>query len=78
MITVDRSNVHLKGSVPMLLTEITMACKTLKEIIIEDGIGEDKAKEHLQRSLNMAFMSQEELDRETVKVMVERIWKGLV
>lgn len=77
MITVDKDNVHVEGSIPVLLTEITMVCKSLREVIIEDGKSEDVAKEQLQMSLDMAFMSKEEIDREVIKAMAKMILKGL-
>ena len=73
MITVNKENVHLKGNMPELLTEVTVACRALKETMAEDGLSEEQAKEQLQRCVDLAFMRQEELDMEVQKAVAKMI-----
>lgn len=78
MFKVNRGEVEANGSMPELLTEMTMLCRALKEMIVEDGLSEKDAKEHLQMSLDLAFMPREELDNEVKKALVGMILKRLV
>lgn len=78
MIRVDKGNVKMKGDMPMVLSELTCLCSALKESILEDGKSEDQAKECIQECLDMAFMSEKELDERVAKALISIIMKGLV
>lgn len=78
MIRADMGRVEAKGDMPMLLAELTCICNTLKKGIMEDGLSEEKAKEHIQECLDMAFMSEKEIDEKTRRAMINILLKGLV
>ena len=79
MIKTENGEVTLQGSIPQLLTDVTMTCKAIKESIIADGENEEAAKTCLQKSLNLAFMSENELDVEFLKSLaMMEVLKGLV
>lgn len=71
MIRADMGKVEMEGTILMLLAELTTICAALKENIMEVGMSEEKAKEHIQECLDMAFMSEVELDKQTRRAMVE-------
>lgn len=73
MIRVNKGRVKIKGDMPMLLSELTCLCYALKESILEDGKSEEKAKKCIQECLDMAFMSEEELDERVRKAMVNML-----
>mgnify|MGYP007066906002 CR=1 FL=1 len=79
MIKTENGKVTLQGSIPELLTDVTMTCKAIKESIIADGENEETAKACLQKSLDLAFMSEKDLDMELIKLMAMMAGlKGLV
>ena len=70
---VDNDSVYLNGNIPTLLTEMSLACKTLKESLIKAGMSEEEAKEQLQRGLDYAFKSQGERVAEAIKAINEKL-----
>ena len=78
MIRVDKGNVEMKGDMPMVLSELTCLCSALKEAILEDGKSEEHAKHCIQECLDMAFMSEAELDERVKKALINILMKGLV
>lgn len=78
MIRANKGNVKMKGDMIMVLSDLTCICAALREAILEDGKSEEHAKHCIQECLDMAFMSEEELDERTKKALVNIIMKGLV
>ena len=79
MIKTEKGKVTLQGSIPELLTDVTMTCKAIKESIIADGENEEAAKTCLQKSLDLALMSKNELDVEFMKSLaMMAVLKGFV
>lgn len=79
MIKTENGKVTLQGSIPELLADVTITCKVIKESIIADGESEEMAKMCLQKCLDLAFMSEKDLDMELMKPMAMMAeLKGLV
>lgn len=79
MIKTEKGDVQLRGSISGLMTDVTIICKAIKESIIADGENEEAAKTCLQKSLDLAFMSEKDLDVEFMKSLaMMAVLKGLV
>lgn len=79
MIKTEKGEIQLRGSISELLTDVTIICKAIKESIIAAGENEETAKACLQKSLDLAFMSEKDLDMELIKLMAMMAGlKGLV
>ena len=72
MIKVNSKGARLKGSREQLLTELTMTIKGFHETLSED-IGSENAKKLLMESIELAFMSEEELHKRALEAL-ERLF----
>lgn len=79
MIKTEKGDVQIRGSILELLTDVTTICRAIKESIISAGKNEETAKTYLQEGLDLAFMSEKDLDMELMKLMAMMAeLKGLV
>lgn len=79
MIKTEKGDVQIRGSILELLTDVTTICRAIKESIIAAGKNEETAKTYLQEGLDLAFMSEKDLDMELMKLMAMMAeLKGLV
>lgn len=78
MIKSNKGKVELKDDISSILAELTTACRAIKEAIVDEGGNEEEAKASLQRCLDLAFMSKEEIVQEVKRAIEEMISKGLV
>lgn len=73
MIKCKEGKVRLKGSVADLLVDYTCITRTLKEMLIEDGIPTDGAAKMLEESHRIGTLTNEELNKE----IGEKLWQVL-
>ena len=79
MIKTEKGEVQLRGRFPELLTDVTITCRVIMENIIADGESKETAKMFLQKCLDLAFMSEKDLNMELMKLMAMMAeLKGLV
>lgn len=67
MIKFEDGTIELKGTVPSLMTETTMILREIKEAAIKDGLSEEDAKDFIRKSIENAFMTEEQLKEEVAK-----------
>ena len=67
MIKFEDGTIELKGTVPSLMTEITMILREIKEAAIKDGLSEEGAKDFIRESIESAFMTKEQLKEDVAK-----------
>jgi len=74
MIKVNSKGAKIKGGREQLLTELTMTVKGFHKVLSED-IGSENAKKLLMSSIELAFMSEEELHKRALEVIKNRLEK---
>ena len=67
MIKFEDETIELKGTVPSLMTETTMILREIKEAVIKDGLSEEDAIDFIRKSIEVAFMAEEQLKEEVAK-----------
>lgn len=67
MIKIEDGTIELKGTVPSLMTDTTMILREIKEAAIKDGLSEEDAKDFIRKSIEVAFMTEEQLKEEATK-----------
>lgn len=69
MIKTNFGRTEINGSIEMILTDLTSIVSSLNNFLIEKvGFDEEKAKDAIQHAYNIAFMDEEELERENEKL----------
>ncbi len=61
MIKTDKGQTEISGDIPSVLADIGVISKVVKDILIENGIPEDEAKEKIIDMVKKGFMSNEEI-----------------
>lgn len=61
MIKTDKGQTEISGDIPSMLADIGVVSKVVKDILVENGIPEDKAKEKIIDMVKKGFMSEEEI-----------------
>lgn len=64
MISCDKGNVKLKGTVPRLYAELATIVHCLKETALEKGIEEKEANKDLLSAFESGLKTEQELDAE--------------
>lgn len=72
MIYANKEMIRVKGARAEVLAEFSGVCLTIKDGFMKQGKSEAEAKQLLQKSLEIAFMSDEEIS-EMVSGILERI-----
>lgn len=78
MIKTYMGKAEMQGSCSVLLADLTTACGAVKDVLIENGISEDEAKKQIKKSVQIALMTDEEVEEHLGKLFVEKLLKGLV
>ena len=67
MIKIEDETIELKGTVPSLMTDTTMILREIKEVAIKDGLSEEDAIDFIRKSIEVAFMTEEQVKEEAAK-----------
>lgn len=70
MISVDKGHIVIEGNGLDIMTDVTVILNNLFELLQEE-YGEDTAKEMIRHSVELAFMSKQELDEMANKKLSE-------
>ena len=69
MIYANKEMIRVKGARAEVLTEFSEVCLTMKDEFMKYGKSEAEAKQLLQKSLEMAFMSEEEINEMLSRIL---------
>lgn len=76
MINTENGNVHVEGSMSELATDLTATVYSLHDCFSK-RIGSDNSKKLLMESVNLAFLSEKELDSKVKEAKAELLMKIL-
>ena len=76
MINVENGKVEIKGEMPNILTDLTLAIKAIRLSITEDRDAEN-AKEMIDKCVELAFMDDDEI-HEAVQATMANVIKDLL
>lgn len=74
MIKTENGNVHINGNMAELATDLTAAVHSLHESFSK-RIGSDNSKKLLMESVNLAFLSEKELEAKHEQLKAELLMK---